>query len=167
MLLPRAGRWAENGPSWKIRVCVSAQLLQNNRLVGEKKKNNNTESFTQRTATCFAQGSPGLSHFTAAEIVIFLEATQQVSSRDSTNIEYLRHHGRYCIQHGRYCIHPRLPCQGNGIGILWKGIRPTQVKKVIAETDKFYEANKSGCQMEWWVDLGEESLSIYCSQGGL
>lgn len=32
MLLPRAGRWAENSPSWKIRVRLSAQLLQNNRL---------------------------------------------------------------------------------------------------------------------------------------
>ena len=38
MLLPRAGRWAENSPSWKIRVCISTQLLQNNRLVEKKQK---------------------------------------------------------------------------------------------------------------------------------
>lgn len=104
MLLPRAGRWAENGSSWKIRVCVSTQLLQNNRLLGKKKKKHK-KNFTQKTATCFDQGSPSLSHFIAAEVVIFPEATQQVSSRDSTNIEHLQH-SRYCIRQGRYCIYP-------------------------------------------------------------
>ena len=69
----------------------------------------------------------------------------------TVSIHLVNTHGSHArLQGGR---------DGNGIDILWRGIRPTQVKKVIAETDKFYEANKSGCQMEWWVDFGEESLS--------
>ena len=58
---------------------------------------------------------------------------------------------------------------GTGMALTFygEGSDPHKSKKVIAETDKFYEENKSRCQMEQWVDLGEESLSTYSRQGDL